>query len=119
MPHSSSPNHIARPAGKQRVRPRFELLEDRLAPALLPPGFVETAIAGGISGATAMEIAPDGRLWVLEQDGDVEVFHAGSTTGFTALHIDAAAINSDGERGLLGIAFDPSYDIASPAADFV
>ena len=106
-------------AARRCCRPSLELLEDRLAPALLPPGFVETTIAAGISGATAMEIAPDGRLWVLEQDGDVEVFHAGSSAGFTALHIDAADINSDGERGLLGIAFDPSYDIASPAADFV
>ncbi|MCI0684521.1 MAG: PQQ-dependent sugar dehydrogenase [Gemmataceae bacterium] len=124
MSRSSPSNHPssragALRAGARRCRPRVELLEDRLAPALLPPGFVEAPIASGISRATAMEIAPDGRLWVLEQDGDVEVFHAGSAAGFTALNLDPAAINSDGERGLLGIAFDPSYDIASPAADFV
>lgn len=107
---------LARPS---RFRPHVEALEDRLAPAILPAGFQETPLAAGLDRATAMEIAPDGRLWVLEQSGQVQVFHGGSTTGFAALDLPAAAINDDGERGLLGIAFDPSYDIASPAADFV
>ena len=112
-------SRLAPRVGARRYHPRLETLEDRLAPAILPPGFQEAPIAAGLAGATAMEIAPDGRLWVLEQAGDVEVFHAGSTAGFTALDLPASAINANGERGLLGIAFDPSYDIASPAADFV
>jgi glucose/arabinose dehydrogenase len=102
-----------------RYLPRLEALEDRLTPALLPPGFQEAPLAAGLNGPTAMEIAPDGRLWVLEQSGHVEVFHPGSTTGFDALDIPASAIDSNGERGLLGIAFDPNYDIASAAPDFV
>jgi glucose/arabinose dehydrogenase len=104
---------------KLRVRPRLETLEDRFAPATLRAGFTEDFIASGLDDATAMEIAPDGRIWALEQAGDVEVFHAGSTTAHTALDIPAASINSDGERGLLGIAFAPDYNIASPAPDFV
>src|SRR5262245_32807258 len=113
---SSNPTKLSR---MRRYLPRLEELEARLAPALLPPGFQETPIAAGLNGPTAMEIAPDGRLWVLEQSGHVKVFHPGSTAGFAALDLPASAINSDGERGLLGIAFDPSYNIASAAPDFV
>jgi len=103
----------------RRFRPGVEQLEDRVTPATLPTGFQEGIVADGISRGTAMEIAPDGRIWVLEQGGDVEVFRAGSTTSFTALDIPAADINSAGERGLLGIAFDPSYNIGDAASDFV
>jgi CSLREA domain-containing protein len=103
----------------RRFRPSVELLEDRVTPAMLPSGFQESVVATGISGGTAMEIAPDGRIWVLEQGGDVEVIHPGSTASFTALDIPAGAINSAGERGLLGIAFDPSYNIGDAAPDFV
>ncbi len=116
-------NSIACPKGPRRgslaYRPCLEVLEDRLAPASLPGGFQEAVVAGGLNNPTAMELAPDGRLWALEQSGRVEVFHAGSTVGWEALNIPAASLNSVNERGLLGIAFDPSYDIHSPAADYV
>src|SRR5262249_55539876 len=36
-----------------------------------------------------------------------------------AFDFPSSAIDSNGERGLLGIAFDPSYDINTPAPDFV
>ena len=100
-------------------RPRLESLEGRAMMATLPAGFAESTIASGIANATAMEIAPDGRVWVLEQGGKVDVFHPGSTVGFAALTIPASAINTQGERGLLGIAFDPAYDAVAPGADYV
>jgi glucose/arabinose dehydrogenase len=102
-----------------RFRPCLQSLEERLTPAALPAGFTENVVAAGLSGATAMEIAPDGRIWVLEQGGDVEVFRPGSTAGWNALDLPAAAISAQGERGLLGIAFAPDYDIATPAPDHV
>jgi glucose/arabinose dehydrogenase len=119
MRRSFPPITLVHSARRQRYRPLLETLEDRLAPAVLLPGFQETPVATGLNGPTAMAIAPDGRLWVLEQAGHVQVFHPGSAAGFDAFDFPASAINSDGERGLLGIAFDPSYDIASPAPDFV
>src|SRR5262245_34977280 len=108
-----------RPAARRGFRPTLEALEERLTPSQLPSGFQEAVVADNLSSATAMELAPDGRLWVLQQAGDVMVFHSGSTTGFNALHIASSAITSSGERGLLGIAFDPTYDITSAAPDFV
>jgi glucose/arabinose dehydrogenase len=86
-------------------RPALEELEGRLTPTTLPPGFTETTLASGFSSPTAMDFSPDGRLFVLEQAGNVKLVHADGTT-WTALHL---AVDSAGERGLLGIAFDPNY----------
>src|SRR5688572_16180004 len=87
-------------------RPRLESLETRLAPATLPPGFTETTLAGGLAQPTAFELAPDGRVFVLEQAGAVRVINDGQLlpTPFVRLSVDAR-----GERGLLGITFDPDF----------
>lgn len=73
--------------------------------ATLPVGFTETTIAG-ISSPTAMEIAPDGRIFVCEQGGRLRVIKNGAllATPFVTLTVDPA-----GERGLLGVAFDPAF----------
>ncbi|MCU1266791.1 MAG: glucose/sorbosone dehydrogenase [Acidobacteria bacterium] len=73
--------------------------------ATLPSGFAETQI-NGLSSATSMAIHPDGRIFVCEQDGALRVIKNGAllATPFTTL-----TVNSSGERGLLGIAFDPNY----------
>src|SRR6476469_8186680 len=74
--------------------------------ATLPAGFAETQIAGGLSSPTAMEIAPDGRIFVCLQGGQLRVIKNGSllTTPFLTV-----AVDSSGERGLLGVAFDPAF----------
>src|SRR5262249_61037780 len=61
-------------------RPSVEFLEDRTTPTTLPSGFAETTVASGFSGPTAMEFAPDGRLFVLEQGGKVKLVQNGGTT---------------------------------------
>jgi glucose/arabinose dehydrogenase len=75
--------------------------------ATLPPGFVETPLGNSqLIRATAMELAPDGRIFVCLQDGAVRVIKNGTLlpTPFVSL-----AVNASGERGLLGIAFDPNF----------
>src|SRR4051812_37412757 len=89
----------------QGRRLEVERLESRLVPTTLPNGFAQSLVAGGLSRPTAMEFAPDGRLFVLEQAGNVRLVHGDGTT-FTALHL---TVDSQNERGLLGIAFDPAY----------
>jgi glucose/arabinose dehydrogenase len=76
------------------------------AAATLPSGFVETTYASGLSSPTAMEFAPDGRLFVCLQAGNLRVIKNGVLlpTPFVSLTVDSA-----GERGLLGIAFDPNF----------
>ena len=53
-----------------------------------------------------MAFAPDGRLFVCQQGGQLRVIKTGSllSTPFVGLTVD-----SSGERGLLGIAFDPNF----------
>lgn len=73
--------------------------------ATLPAGFSETTI-GGLSSPTAMAIAPDGRIFVCQQAGALRVIknNALLATPFTTF-----TVNFDGERGLLGVAFDPDF----------
>jgi glucose/arabinose dehydrogenase len=74
--------------------------------ATLPANFVETLLANGLSNPTAMAFAPDGRLFVCQQGGQLRVIKNGSllATPFVTLTVD-----SNGERGLLGVAFDPNF----------
>lgn len=74
--------------------------------ATLPAGFIETLVAFGFTSPTAMEFAPDGRLFVCEQAGHLRV-----VKNQTLLAADFLTLTVDfsGERGLLGIAFDPGF----------
>jgi glucose/arabinose dehydrogenase len=74
--------------------------------ATLPSGFSETILTSSISAPTAMAIAPDGRIFVCQQGGGLRVVKNGAllATPFVTLTVDA-----NGERGLLGIAFDPDF----------
>jgi glucose/arabinose dehydrogenase len=79
----------------------------RATAANLPSGFTETQFGGNLSGSpTAMAFAPDGRLFVCQQGGQLRVIKNGSllSTPFVSLTVD-----SSGERGLLGVAFDPNF----------
>jgi glucose/arabinose dehydrogenase len=70
------------------------------------PGFYDVTVVGGLSAPTAMAFAPDGRLFVAQQTGELRVIKNGALlpTPFVALNVDPG-----GERGLLGIAFDPNF----------
>ena len=78
------------------------------AGATLTPGFSEALVASGLQRPTAMAFAPDGRLFVCEQTGTLRVIKDGvlQTTPFVTL-----TVNASGERGLLGVAFDPNFHI--------
>ena len=73
--------------------------------ATLPGGFSETVVTG-LSAPTAMAIAPDGRIFVCQQTGALRVIknHALLSTPFVTI-----TVNATGERGLLGVAFDPDF----------
>jgi len=74
--------------------------------ATLPADFIESQIASGLTNPTAMAFAPDGRLFVCQQGGQLRVIKNGAllATPFVTLTVD-----SNGERGLLGVAFDPNF----------
>jgi glucose/arabinose dehydrogenase len=74
--------------------------------ATLTSGFSETVITSSVVNPTAMAFSPDGRLFVCQQDGALRVIKDGVLlpTPFVSLSVE-----STGERGLLGVAFDPNF----------
>lgn len=74
----------------------------------LPPGFHATLITTQLFRPTAMEFAPDGRLFICEQRGTVRVIKDMNLlpTPFATVPVWWQTID---ERGLLGIAFDPGF----------
>jgi len=73
--------------------------------AALPPGFVDEAVAT-VASPTAVAFTPDNRRLITSQSGTLWV--KSGTTLKKALDLSAAAC-SDSERGLLGVAVDPSF----------
>jgi glucose/arabinose dehydrogenase len=79
----------------------------QLDAATLPTGFTETQFGSNVgSSPTAMAFAPDGRLFVCLQGGQVRVIKNGA---LLATPFASFSVTSDGERGLLGVAFDPNF----------
>jgi putative heme-binding domain-containing protein len=76
------------------------------APLTLPPGFKVEVVATGLTGATALEAAPDGRLFVCEQTGTLRVIKNGKLLAepFVKLPVDATW-----ERGLIGVTVAPDF----------
>jgi glucose/arabinose dehydrogenase len=99
----------SRPQQAPTYRPVVERLEDRCTPSTLPPCFTEAVVAGSLSSGTAMELAPDGKLFVCEQGGTMEVWQGGARLRADFFQNAPISVNSSGERGLLGVAFDPDY----------
>jgi uncharacterized repeat protein (TIGR03806 family) len=78
----------------------------------LPEGFADTVVATGITGATALAVAPDGRVFVCEQTGTLRVVKGDKLLSepFVRLEVD-----SFWERGLIGVTLDPDF----PRAPYV
>jgi glucose/arabinose dehydrogenase len=80
------------------------------APALatLPAGFTDTLVAN-VALPTALAFTPDGRLLITTQNGTLRIVQGGSLLPTPALAFSASQICSNSERGLLGVAVDPSF----------
>ncbi len=74
--------------------------------ATLPAGFSETRVASGLASPTAMAVAPDGRIFVAEKGGALRVV---KNNTLLSQPFATVTVNTAGERGLLGVAFDPNY----------
>jgi putative heme-binding domain-containing protein len=75
-------------------------------PIKLPAGFQVRTVATGLTGATAMEVAPDGRLFICEQTGRLCVVKDGQLLKEPVLQLP---VDSHWERGLIGVTFDPDF----------
>ena len=72
----------------------------------VPSGFTDSVLVNGLVNPTAMEFAPDGRLFVCEQGGSLRVIKNGALLPAPFLTVPVSSV---GERGLLGLAFDPAF----------
>jgi glucose/arabinose dehydrogenase len=82
--------------------------QERGAAAVVPSGFTDTPVVSGLSSPTAMAFAPDGRIFIAQQGGQLRVVKDGVLLTQSFLQV---TVNSSGERGLLGVAFDPDFTV--------
>lgn len=74
--------------------------------ATVPSGFFDELVVSGIASPTSFAFAPDGRLFVTQQDGRLRVVRDGT---LLSEPFATFSVSSLGERGLLGVAFDPDF----------
>lgn len=75
-------------------------------PISLLEGFQITTVATGLSGATALEVAPDGRVFVCEQSGRLRLIENGVLLEEPFLEIP---VEMNWERGLIGVTVAPDF----------
>lgn len=76
-------------------------------PVTLPPGFKMTTVATGLSGAVGMDIAPDGRVLICEQEGKLRIVKPGS--GLLERPMIELPVEFNWERGLIGVTVAPDF----------
>ena len=74
-----------------------------------PTGFEERTVASGLTAPTALDWAPDGRMFVAEKAGRVRVVTAAGALLSTPLLDISDHVHPSGDRGLLGLAVDSSF----------
>lgn len=79
---------------------------ETIGPVKLPAGFAMDRVVGGLTAATALAVAPDGRVFVCEQTGSLRVIKGGRLLPGPFLTL---AVDSQWERGLIGVALDPGF----------
>src|SRR3954467_73870 len=83
-----------------------ERLESRTLLTVLAAGFSETTLASGLTRPTAMDFAPDGRLFVAEQDGAVRLI---KNNALVSTHVLDLPGDNKLERGISCVVVDPSF----------
>ena len=79
--------------------------------AAVPPDFQTSLILGdGLDGPSGFEIAPDGRIFVLERSGKIKIIKNGQLLPQPFADLPSEAT---GDRGLIGIAFDPDFGVTN------
>ncbi len=83
--------------------------------ATLPAGFAETTVWSGLTNPTAVRFAPDGRVFVAEKSGRINVFDGLTDTTPTLFADLSTNVYNYWDRGLVGLALHPGF----PATPYV
>jgi glucose/arabinose dehydrogenase len=84
------------------------------SPGMLP-GFQETVAFSGLTNPTSVRFSPDGRVFVAERSGLIQVFDGLDDPTPTVFADLRTKVHAFWDRGLLGLALDPNF----PAKPFV
>ena len=74
--------------------------------AALPQGFTNQTLTTSLSLPTDFAFAPDGRIFIAQQNGQVKVFKNNQLLATNALTLP---VGTGGDRGLLSVTFDPNF----------
>jgi putative heme-binding domain-containing protein len=72
----------------------------------VPPGFRADVVGTGLTGATALEVARDGRILICEQTGTLRVVKNGKLLKQPVLRLP---VDATWERGLIGVTVAPDF----------
>jgi glucose/arabinose dehydrogenase/PKD repeat protein len=75
----------------------------------LPPGFEQTTAISGLRAPTAIEFAPNGRVFVAEKSGIIKTFDDLSDPTATVFADLRTQVHNFSDRGLLSLALDPDF----------
>lgn len=80
--------------------------------AAAPPADFQTSlvVGDGLDGPSGFEIAPDGRIFILERAGTIKIVKDGQLLAQPFAELPA---EPTGDRGLIGIAFDPDFGVSN------
>jgi glucose/arabinose dehydrogenase len=81
--------------------------------ATLPPGFAEETVVSGLTQPTAVRFSSDGRVFVAEKSGLIKELDSLSDTTPRVYADLRQRVHDFWDRGLLGIALDPSFPTRS------
>jgi glucose/arabinose dehydrogenase len=90
--------------------------DDGSSPVPVPPGAATPPavrlidVVSGLANPVGMESLPDGRSFIIEQGGRIRILRGNVLDAQPFLDI-TALVESGGEKGLLGLAFHPSFSL--------
>ena len=106
---SSAKDHCATPTSG----------EDAVVADAVPAGFQESTVWSGLTNPTAIRFAADGRVFVAEKSGVIKVFDSLADPTPTTFSGLTTNVHNFWDRGLLGIALDPSLTGGSGTGAFL
>jgi len=76
----------------------------------LPPGFRDETVFSGLEEPTIMRFAPNGKVFVAEKPGKIEVYDSLEDTTPTLFADIRGDVYDRGDRGILGLAISPNFE---------
>jgi glucose/arabinose dehydrogenase/PKD repeat protein len=85
-----------------------------LSAAAVPAGFSESVVWSGLTSPTAVRFAPDGRVFVLQQGGEILEYDSAADPTPSVWADLSTKVDWFWDRGALGMALDPQFTTGRP-----